>query len=265
MSTPIAYSGSIPENYDRYLGPSVFEPYAADTAARVPANSRRVLEIACGTGRVTAQLRKALPAAELTATDLNPDMLAVAQRRLEDQDIEWRLADAQHLPFEDARFDAVVCQFGLMFVPDQPAAMREAWRVLRPGGRLFCSTWDSLENNPAFYRANQLVSTFFPQEPPRFFHLPFSLFGEAPLLTLAHNAGFTDASASLIIKTCASASAADMAAGMLDGTPMHSVIMDRAPALLTVIRSTVSTALANEYGGAPLHCRMQAWILEATK
>src|SRR5262245_41278862 len=133
----IAFVGSIPENYDRYMGPLMFEPYAIDLVDRlsVPENAT-VLEVACGTGIVTRRLRNCLPdSVRLVATDLNPDMIAYAQNQSSTTDaIKWQQADALNLPFDTDSFDAVVCQFGLMFFPDKEAGAREAWRVLRPGG-----------------------------------------------------------------------------------------------------------------------------------
>ena len=129
-----AFVGSIPKNYDRYLGPLFFHGYADDLAARVPvAAGMRVLEVACGTGIVTERLQRRLQGhGSLVATDLNEAMLAHGQARLGARpDLEWRQADATRLPFPDAAFDVVVCQFGLMFFPDKAAGVTEAFRVDR--------------------------------------------------------------------------------------------------------------------------------------
>jgi ubiquinone/menaquinone biosynthesis C-methylase UbiE len=265
MSTPPAYSGTIPENYDRYLGPYIFEPYAADLVERIPAATGRVLEIACGTGRVTAHLRKRLAGAEIIATDVNEDMLAVARQRLGETGVHWQAADAQELPFGEGYFDVVVCQFGLMFVPDRPKALLEAYRVLRPGGQLLFSTWDSLENNPSFFLANELVTAYFPVEPPRFFYLPFSVYGEETLTVLARDAGFNHIRVTLIVKTGVSPSADAAAAGMLEGSPIYPQILARDAELLPVIRKGLAEGLARVFGDAPLSSRMQAWIVEARK
>lgn len=172
---PPAFVGSVPEKYERYLGPYLFEPYAKDLVARIRhADVRTALEIACGTGRVTSHLRKVLlPGARLAATDLNADMIAIARQAVPAKDIEWAVADVLELPFEDGHFDLVVCQFGLMFVPDKARALSEMYRVLKPGGQILLNTWDKLENNPAFFLADQIVSKYFPAEPPLFFHVPF--------------------------------------------------------------------------------------------
>ena len=176
--THARFTGSIPENYDRYLGPFLFEPYAQDLVRRLDAKEgARVLEIACGTGIVTRRLREHLPpASALVATDLNPPMLEIARRKLGAvKGIDWRQADACALPFPDASFDAAVCQFGLMFVPDKPAACREARRVLVKGGTFLLSTWGALAQNPVGRIAYETVASFFPADPPDFYTVPFGL------------------------------------------------------------------------------------------
>lgn len=134
-----SFSGSIPEYYDSCLGPAYFDPFARDLAQRLPAKPPSdVLEIACGTGLVTRRVRERLdPAFRLIATDLSKPMLDYARAKLGgNKGIEWREADAVNLPFGDGEFGALVCAFGLMFVPDKSAALREARRVLRNDGIL---------------------------------------------------------------------------------------------------------------------------------
>ena len=117
--------------------PLLFEDYAADLAQQLAVPSGgAVLELACGTGVVTKHLRSALPAStRLVATDLNPGMLETAQRMLRGvTGIEFQIADGTDLPFDDASFDAVVCQFGVMFFPDKARGFSEAARVLKPSG-----------------------------------------------------------------------------------------------------------------------------------
>src|SRR5438552_11864845 len=101
--TDIVFAGSIPENYDRYLVPLIFESFAKDIAQRVAALSpSAVLETAAGTGVVTRALTPRLsPDASYVVTDLNQPMLDYAtKRRVADSRISWRKADAQALPFE---------------------------------------------------------------------------------------------------------------------------------------------------------------------
>src|SRR5438128_697292 len=137
MSSTTSFTGSIPSNYDQYLGPFLFEPYAIDLVKRLPHQGlKNVLEIACGTGRVTQHLVGELADdGNLIATDLNPDMITLARQKVSDGRIRWQAADAQQLPFGDNTFDAVVCQYGVMFFPDKPKAFAEAHRVLKNGGK----------------------------------------------------------------------------------------------------------------------------------
>jgi ubiquinone/menaquinone biosynthesis C-methylase UbiE len=172
-----AFVGSIPELYDRHLGPLFFEAYARDLAARLapPATPRRVLELACGTGIATRRLRERLARdVTLVATDLNEGMLAVARVNAGAQTaLTYQQADASSLPFADAEHAAVVCQFGWMFFPDKPRAAREALRVLAPGGQLLFSVWDSLAENPVGRIAHETLTRLLPADPPDFYRVRF--------------------------------------------------------------------------------------------
>src|SRR5947209_14927111 len=109
----MVFAGSIPENYDRYMVPLIFEPYAADIAQRAASLSpSAVLETAAGSGVVTRALAPRLPlSASYIVTDLNQPMLGhAASRQAPDSRIQWRQADALTLPFDDAAFDLVLCQ-----------------------------------------------------------------------------------------------------------------------------------------------------------
>ncbi len=148
LETDKLFTGSIPENYDRYMVPLIFAPFAVDLAQRAASLSPgAVLEIAAGTGVVTRALAPKLSSdARYIVTDLNQSMLdyAASQQGFDDR-LEWRQADALKLPFENAAFDLVLCQFGAMFFPDRIAGYREAKRVLKPGGRFLFNVWDRLE------------------------------------------------------------------------------------------------------------------------
>jgi SAM-dependent methyltransferase len=136
-ATDVAFAGSIPALYDRYMGPLLFEPYARDIAARAAAlGPQHILETAAGTGIVTEALARALPQADIVATDLNQAMLDVAAERVRAANVRFQQADAQALPFADGEFDLVLSQFGVMFFPDRVGAYREVRRVLKPGGRV---------------------------------------------------------------------------------------------------------------------------------
>src|SRR3954470_11497730 len=152
MTNPTAdhgFLGSLPKVYQSHLVPLIFEPYAADLGNRLAERSvSRVLEMAAGTGAVTRVLASLLPASvDIVASDLNQAMLDQAVAMGTKRPVEWRQADAMQLPFEDGAFDAVVCQFGVMFFPDKAKAFAEARRVLLPGGLLMFSVWDRIEEN----------------------------------------------------------------------------------------------------------------------
>ena len=177
MSTPAAqFTGDIPRYYDRHLGPIIFEDYAADLARRAAAiGGEDVLEMASGTGISTVALRKALPApTRVVATDLNEPMLEIAKGKLKSaENISFRQVDAMALPFDDAAFDLICIQFGVMFFPDKPAAFAEARRVLKPGGTLLFNVWSTMDANPFAEIANADAIKFFPDNPPKFYLTPF--------------------------------------------------------------------------------------------
>ena len=167
-----SFIGTIPDYYDWDLGPVIFVDFAADMARRVAAcAAKRMLEIAAGTGIVTRQLRDLLPAdARLTASDLNHSMLEVARAKFQPGDhVDFQPADATTLPFPDAGFDAVVCQFGVMFFPDKEKSYREVHRVLAPHGRYLFSVWDSQRRNPFGRLMQEIMNGFFPVDPPQFY------------------------------------------------------------------------------------------------
>ena len=173
MSSPESdkiFAGSIPKLYETYLVPLIFRPYAEDLANRLASRPlSRVLEIAAGTGVVTRHLASVLPEdVAIVATDLNRPMLDMAAGIGTSRPVAWRQADAMQLPFEEAQFDAVVCQFGVMFFPDKPKVFSEARRVLRPGGVLLFNVWDRIEENEFAHTVTTALESLFPQDPPRF-------------------------------------------------------------------------------------------------
>ncbi|MGE5182868.1 MAG: class I SAM-dependent methyltransferase [Acidobacteriota bacterium] len=258
------FAGKIPELYDRHMGPVLFEPYARDVAARLPAGTRHVLEIAAGTGRVTRHLLAALaPEAELVATDLNQPMLDEARQLLPaDARLSFRAADAQALPFSDASFDAVTCQFGLMFVPDQPLALREMRRVLRPGGTLLLSTWDRLERNPASELLHELAHAELPADPPAFMARPFSLHDARALHELVAAAGFASVRIETVGKTGEAESASHLATGFVRGNPLYDQLVERGIDA-HAFQARVTTALARTYGDAPCRSPLSAHVVTA--
>ena len=199
-----AFAGSIPALYDRYLGPLLFAPYAADIAARAAAlGPRRILETAAGTGIVTEALARALPEAEIVATDLNQAMLDVAagpRRRAQCQLPAGRRAG---LPFPDASFDLVLSQFGVMFFPDRVAAYREARRVLKPGGRFLFNAWDRIEMNPVTATVGGAIAGLVPERRAESFYrrVPFGYHDTALIEADLREAGFTEVAVETVALT----------------------------------------------------------------
>lgn len=249
--TDSAFAGSIPELYDRCLGPFLFEPYAADLAARAAAiGPRRMLETAAGTGIVTAALVRAVPDAEIVATDLNPDMLRVAAANLSSARLSFLPADAQSLPFPDAGFDLVVCQFGAMFFPDRVKAYREARRVLRPGGAFLFNVWDRIAANPASEAVARAVAALFPEDPPGFLgRVPFGYHDKARVEADLRAAGFAAVEAETVGKR-SPGRARDLAVGLCQGSPLRAEIEARAPARLDEASEAAAAALDDLDGDA---------------
>lgn len=262
-SSATAFVGSIPELYDRHLGPVLFEPYAREVARRLPPGTARVLEIAAGTGRVSRRLLDALPAdASLIATDLNETMLARAQALIADPRVTWRAADAQALPLDAGAVDAVVCQFGLMFVPDKPLALREMRRVLRPGGTALVAVWDALANNDASALLHELAMATFPDDPPRFMQVPFSMPDPEVLRTLAAEAGFGQVDVETVRFIGESESAAHLATGFVRGNPLYNQLVERGIDAAAFERQ-IAAAVAARFGDRPCRSPLSAHILTA--
>ena len=262
------FTDSIPENYDRDLGPVIFADYAADIARRAAASGPvRVLETAAGTGIVTRRLRDLLPeGADLTATDLNPPMLNVARAKFRPGErVEFRPADATALPFPDGTFDAVVCQFGVMFFPDKDASYREACRVLAPGGRYVFNVWDSYRHNPFGQIAHETAQHFFPVDPPGFFLVPFSCHWIDPIKETLIKTGFGEISATVVRIEKTIPDMAAFARGLVYGNPLIQEIRDRGGVDPDRVVETLAQALCREFGADPGRMPLQAIVFEARK
>ena len=195
-NTDSVFSGSIPDVYDDFLVPMIFERFAADMASRVAQSEpRAVLEIgACICVFALALAPLLGPGSRFCASDLNGAMIDRAKRQQPDPGaLEWHVADALDLPFEDQCFDAVCCQFGVMFFPDRVRGMAEARRVLRPGGRFVFNVWDRIEENVFADAVTKACATVFPDDPPRFMaRIPHGYFDTARIGDDLNAAGCTD-------------------------------------------------------------------------
>ena len=261
------FAGSIPENYDRHMVPLIFDTYARDMAQRVAALApKSVLETAAGSGVVTRALAPVLaPDASYVVTDLNQPMLDYAKSRQgTDSRIIWQKADAQALPFADAAFDLVCCQFGAMFFPDRPSGYREARRVLKPGGYFLFNVWDRIEENVFANDVTEALATFFPNDPPRFMaRTPHGYHDKSLIRSDLAKAGFDD----VVIETreaqSRAPSARHVALAYCQGTPLRNEIEARGRDKLEAATDHAASVVASRHGGGELSARIQAHIILA--
>jgi ubiquinone/menaquinone biosynthesis C-methylase UbiE len=266
------FVGSIPKYYDEYLGPVVFAPHARELAARVarllaaarlaPDAPQRVLEVACGTGVLTRALLAVVPpTCTIDATDLNGAMIDRAQQvgvaPAAAKRVAWRVAEAMELPFPPAGFDAVACQFGLMFVPDKARAVREAARVLRSGGAFHFDVWCGLEENPFARTARDVICGFFATNPPTFYDVPFGFHDERTIEAMLRDAGFEAIVLEKRSLDATARSASDLALGLVEGNPILNPIRDAGLATAPII-AALAKALAEVGGEAPFHSKCVA-------
>jgi ubiquinone/menaquinone biosynthesis C-methylase UbiE len=266
--TDTAFAGSIPAFYDRNLGPLLFEPYAADLAARLADIAQgRVLETAAGTGIVTRALIRTLPdAVEIIATDLNQPMLHAAAAQLDNARVTWRQADALALPFADKAFDAVLCQFGVMFFPDKPAAYRETRRVLKPGGRFVFNVWDRIEENEIAGIVNEAIAALFPEDPPRFFaRIPHGYYDTGTIHAELGKTGFTSIKVETVQLVSRAQSPSDAVIGFCQGSPLRNEIEARDPGSLAAATDAAASAVAARFGNGPISAKMQAHVITAAR
>lgn len=268
-ATDKVFAGSIPEIYDRFLVPLIFEPYARDLAARVAGvEPQDVLETAAGTGVLTRELASRLPVdARLVATDLNQPMLNLAAAKLPDERrIEWRQADALALPFEDQSFDAVACQFGVMFFPDKVQGYREARRVLKPGGRFFFNVWDKISENEFADVVTQALATLFPQDPPLFMaRTPHGYHDVEKIEEQLTAADFASISVESLDETSRAPSPRDPAVAYCQGTPLRNEIEARDPSRLEEATQRAADAVAQRFGNGAVAGRIRAHVISAVR
>ncbi len=267
LATDKVFAGSIPENYDRHMVPLIFEPYAADLAQRAAALAPgAVLETAAGTGVVARALAPRLSAgARYVVTDLNQPMLDyAAARQGADDRIAWRQADALKLPFEDAAFDLVCCQFGAMFFPDRVAAYREALRVLKPGGRFLFSVWDRIEENEFADDVTNALARIFPDDPPRFLARTPHGYHDADLIHAElERAGFSHVSVETRAEQSRAASPRIPAVAYCQGTLLRNEIVARDSGKLEAATDFAESAIADRHGSGAVAAKIQAHVIMA--
>lgn len=258
------FHGTIADVYDRLLVPLLFEFYAADLASRVAMlEVRDVLETAAGTGVLTRQLAAALvDDTRIVATDLNKPMLDLGKARCPDSRIQWRCADALELPFEPECFDAVVCQFGVMFFPDKARAFREVLRVLKPGGHFLFNAWDRISENEFAHAVVGALGTHFHRDPPDFLaRIPHGYHDVGRIQADLEAAGLEIFSIETVAGISRAASPRDSAVAYCQGTPTRNEIEGRDPSGLEEATEAVTRAMAQRFGDGPIDGRMQAHVI----
>ena len=261
------FAGSIPKLYDALMVPLIFEAYAAHLAELVALSSpRSVLETAAGSGVVTRALAPRLSAdARYVVTDLNQPMLDyAATRQGSDSRIKWQQADALNLPFADASFEVVCCNFGAMFFPDRVAGYAEARRMLRPGGRFVFSVWDRIEENAFADEVTNAVAELFPYDPPRFLaRTPHGYHDVALIREELTRAGFTEIGIEGHEEVSRAPSARDAATAYCQGTPLRNEIEARDAGLLQLATDRATEAIATRHGEGPVAGKIRAYVIVA--
>lgn len=261
------YSGSVPALYDRYRGPVFFEPFATDIARRLAdLCSGNLLETAAGTGIVTRVLARMLPeTVSIIASDISQAMLDFAAEQTGLERITWRRADALTLPFDDATFDAVLCQFGVMFFPDKVAGYCETRRVLKPGCRFVFNVWDRIENNEFCLLVCDAMARLFPDNPPDLLaRTPYGYFNTDLIRHELTKAEFENIVIETVDRQSAAPSARDLAIGFCQGSPLRSEIEERDPSRLREATDAATEALLSRFGEGAIVGKMCAHLITAT-
>jgi len=268
MGSVTAFEGTIPVNYDKYLGPILFEPYALDIINRLKNDEiENLLELACGTGRLTRHLVGRIPAnGRLVATDLNQAMIDIAKTKVQDEKIEWKVVNAQDLPFADAQFDHIICQFGVMFFPDKQKSFEEALRVLRPGGKYILNSWESVEKNPRIDTIWQTVLEVFPNDPPEFLKKgPYAFNDQAGIEKLLRNAGFKNIKIDTVATTPQYNGPDDLINGFVEGTTLYNNLKEKSAESRQQLKTLLKQRLAKQDEVLGNTVPSLALVIEATK
>jgi len=261
------FAGSIPQIYERYLVPLIFEPYAREISRQVEDfRPAKVLELAAGTGALTRELVKRLPSeVSIIATDLNQPMLDQAMTVGTLRPVEWRQTDATALPFPDHSFDIVVCQFGVMFFRNKIKAFAEAKRVLRPGGHLIFSTWDHIEKNDMIWTVSRALDVLFADSPPRFMDRgPHGYADKDMIASDLDRAGLPDKSIHISAYSSQAATPRQPAIGYCHGSPLRLEIEAQGPTALTEATEVAAAALEERFGPGPIAGRVHAYVVVAS-
>ena len=219
LNTEWQLSGNMAERYEEFLVPVIFVPWAQELLNRAdlkPGN--RLLDLACGTGIVSRLAAdKGIIA---TGGDINAGMLAVANACSENLNIDFQEADACNLPYDDQRFDAVICQQGLQFFPDKSKALAECFRVLKPGGRAIFCTARELEENPLMNAQVEAFKAYLGQNSTGAIQAVCGFADPKETQALFAGAGFEPIEVSKVVLTLKAENATVFVDGLMKATPV---------------------------------------------
>lgn len=259
----LGFIGDAPANYDKYLGPHLFEDYAADLARRAAVERpQHVLELACGTGISGRALRNALAAeTELVLTDFSADMLEIAKSKFATEEkASFQTADAMDPPFEAERFDMIVCQFGVMFLPDRSTAYRAIREVLQPGGLFLFNAWGDLAANPFAALTAAFSDELFPDDPPAFMRMPFSYSDPELAQRELLDAGFHEVGGETVRFARKVENWAHLARGLILGNPLGAEIAARGGPAPDAVIESLAARFETAMGPAPSCMPLEAHV-----
>jgi ubiquinone/menaquinone biosynthesis C-methylase UbiE len=265
-------TGNAAETYERALVPAVFAPWAPHVVALAdPQTGERVLDIACGTGLIARLAAERVGrTGNVTGLDLNPGMLSFAASITSPDPatsapITWREASATNMPLPDAAFDVVYCQLGLQFFPDRPAAMREMYRVLVPGGRLGLMVWQGIQYSPAFGALAAALARHVSTEAAGIMRAPFGLAEAEQLRALVAAEGFRDIAIQSVAGTVRFPSISRFVQDYVRGSPLSGHVAKVSDDARAALVSEVGDELTPYVAGDALTFPIKAHLASARK
>ena len=262
-----AFAGTLAEFYDRYLVPLNFAPYAEIVADHAKGlRPRHVLETAAGTGVLTEALSRTLRSdVAITATDINLPMIGRGKARAGMERVVWQQADALKLPFSDATFDLVLCQFGVMFFPDKRASFREFFRVLAPGGTHLFVLWDdyALMPDSPLWIATLVVGDMLGRDPRTLLNPGY--YDEPTIRADLAAAGFREVRIDRVAQSAKAASAREAAVITVQGSLLRTAVEAADPSRLGEATDTVERVMRTRFGDGPVEGETKALIVTTAK
>lgn len=197
----------------------------------------------------------------------NPPMLDRAkQQQPRDNRIKWQQADALNLPFDEEVFDAICCQFGVMFFPDRVAGYRSARRSLRSGGQFVFNIWDRIDENEFANSVTETASRFFPNDPPLFLaRTPHGYHDTNEIEADLRSAGFEDIEIHTIVNESRADNPRIPAVAYCQGTPLRNELEARDASLIDEITDRASDDIARRFGSGPVSGKIKGHVVVAKK